>query len=431
MKWILDFAKRLARVDRKGRSRFTTFLSTLGICVGVMTLITVVGVMNGFQMSFIDSIMEISSYHIRAKVPGNQDFEEKLNTQTFNRDIKCVVPFYESQGLITAQKSTEMPVILRGVPQNIREIDSGFNSELKIIRGNFDLSSPQTIVLGSELANSIGAYVGSKVNLLALSGSKDVQLLSQNREFYVSGIFECGYLDINASFAFVGNQNVSEIFGKDADPIYGIKLKDYKKDFSLVQKITKILNKDDYMKDSDIKSWREYNRSFFGALRIEKNILMLLVLLIFIVVGINIYNGMRRLVFERKSEIAILNALGGSKKDVQSIFVFQGLLNGVKGSLCGLVLGLLITLNMKSVFIGVSKVLYFFEWLFTSIFAPSNAMYIQENPMFKVYASIPARVLPAEVILICVFGIASPLIACWLASKNVLRMNVAEVLHDE
>ena len=97
MKWILDFAKRLARVDRKGRSRFTTFLSTLGICVGVMTLITVVGVMNGFQMSFIDSIMEISSYHIRAKVPGNQDFEEKLNTQTFNRDIKCVVSPWPSQ----------------------------------------------------------------------------------------------------------------------------------------------------------------------------------------------------------------------------------------------------------------------------------------------------------------------------------------------
>ena len=93
--------------------------------------------------------------------------------------------------------------------------------------------------------------------------------------------------------------------------------------------------------NAKVQSWRDYNKSFFGALRVEKNMLLLLVALIFVVVAINIYNGMRRLVFERKSEIAIFSAIGASTKQIKAIFIMRGFTTGVLGSIVGVILGLL------------------------------------------------------------------------------------------
>lgn len=426
MKWILEISRRFAKVNRKGKSNVTGVLSTIGLCIGVMTLITVMGVMNGFQMSFIDAIMEISSYHLRITEIEEKDVQNLISENEYiSKNISSVVPFYESQGLIVGRKNREVPVLIRGIPEQIMQIDDGFKRELKMIRGSFSLDEEDTIVLGSELANSIGVYVGSEVSLLALSGGKDVPLFSKNRKFYVSGIFESGYLDINSTYAFVGSKACSKLFGEYSSPVYGIKLVDSKKDLNVKEKIL------EQNPDIKVTSWREFNRTFFGALRIEKNIMMLLVLLIFLVVGVNIYNGMRRLVYERKSEISILNALGGSKKQIHAIFIFQGLSTGIIGSLSGLILGLIITSNMDYIFIGLSRLLYGLEYFFTMIFSPSNLLNVQENPMFSVYAAIPARVNFGEIFFITAFGIISPLIAVFLASKNVLKMNIAEVLHDE
>ncbi len=426
MKWILEISRRFAKVNRKGKSNVTGVLSTIGLCIGVMTLITVMGVMNGFQMSFIDAIMEISSYHLRINEIEEKNVQNLISEDEYiSQNISSIVPFYESQGLIVGRKNREVPVLVRGIPEHIMQLDDGFKRELKMIRGSFSLDEEDTIVLGSELANSIGVYVGSEVSLLALSGGKDVPLFSKNRKFFVSGIFESGYLDINSTYAFVGSKACSKLFGEHTSPVYGIKLVDPKKDMNVKEKIL------EQNPDIKVTSWREFNRTFFGALRIEKNIMMLLVLLIFLVVGVNIYNGMRRLVYERKSEIAILNALGGSKKQIHAIFIFQGLSTGIIGSLSGLILGLIITSNMNYIFIGLSRLLYAFEYFFTMIFSPSNLLNVQENPMFSVYASIPARVNFGEIFLITSFGIISPLIAIFLASKNVLKMNIVEVLHDE
>ena len=168
-----------------------------------------------------------------------------------------------------------------------------------------------------------------------------------------------------------------------------------------------------------------------GTLRIEKDMLKLLVGLIFIVVAINIYNGMRRLVFERRNEIAILSALGGKKWEIKSIFITRGLLTGLIGSISGVILGLLISMNTDHVFNAVAKVMYFFQYIITAITNPQNLMYVAENSTYSLYASIPARIFPGEVFAISLFGILAPLFASWAASKNVLKMTVSEVLHNE
>ena len=159
--------------------------------------------------------------------------------------------------------------------------------------------------------------------------------------------------------------------------------------------------------------------------------LLLLVAIIFVVVGINIYNGMRRLVFERRSEIAILSAIGADNKDIKTIFIIRGLTTGIIGAFAGVILGLLISVNTEFLFNAAAKVMFRFQYIFTAIFNRQNLMYVQENSSYAVYANIPARVFFREVVMIALFGIISPLLASWAASKNVLKMTVAEVLHNE
>ena len=419
--WIYFVSRRFSSVDRKGRSAVTGFLAALGIALGVMTLITVLGVMNGFQMTFVDAIMEISSCHIQVSGVDDTNKAEFLRFCEKNKNIVAADGFYESQALITGGRGREASAIIRGVESGIMERDKGFAKELHIVGGAFDLTEADFIVFGSYLAQSLGVNIGGTVNLLAMSGGNDVALISQNREFRVTGIFECGYADINSSFAFISDAAAKANFGSGSQLKYGIKLLRRNSDIKAAADIEAAFP------NVKAQSWREFNRSFFGTLRIEKNILMLLVFLIFVVVGINIYNGMRRLVFERAEEISVLSALGASEKEIKSIFIMRGFI----GSLAGTAAGLFLCVNIGAVFMGISHIMFFVEYVAALLFSPQNAAFIYENPMYRVYASIPARFYFSEVLAVSLFGLAAPLFAALQASKNVLKMNVAEVLHDE
>lgn len=423
LKWINFVSKRFSKVDRSGRTAVTSTLSSLGVCFGVLALIVVISVMNGFQMEFIDAIMEISSYHVRASEIG--DMDEFVDWCNSDKNVKTVVPFYEAQGLMLSSAGQEGAALVRAIDPGVMEKDPGFAKELKMISGDFDLSEDDYIILGNDLASSIGAKTGGTVTIFALSGSSDVSLFSNQRSFVVKGIFFSNYADINSAYSFISLDAGKKNFGESARQVLGIKIKDNNKDSAFIAKLNE--------KYPDVKaeSWRSYNRAFFGALRIEKNMLMLLVFLIFVVVAINIYNGMRRMVYERREEIAVLTALGSSKRSVQTVFIYKGFMTGITGALPGLILGLLICVNMRSVFLFLSKALYYVQYFITMITAPGNAYMMQENPMFRIYASIPARMVFSEIILIFFFGIFASLSASWFASRQILNVTVAEVLHDD
>ena len=425
IRWISAIARRFARVDRKGRSAVTSRLATLGICFGVMTLTVVMSVMNGFQMSFIDAILEVSSYHLRAvDVPAEKEAALVQACQT-DRHVRSCIPFYEAQALMTGEKGGAIAVNVRAAEESIYFEDKGFQKELALLSGHFDLSGSDSIVLGSSLARNLGVRVGSQVNLLVMSGGSDVDLFSADRVFTVSGIFTTGYGEINNSCAFVGSQAAEKYFGASAKKIWGIKLNKYDDDIRAINSLKKQLG------ELELQSWRSFNRTFFGALRIEKNMLLLLVALIFVVVAINIYNGMRRLVYERRTEIAILSALGARRVGIKSIFIMRGFITGTVGALTGVLLGIIISLNTDIVFTAAAKIMYAISYLVTAITDHANLQYVQENSSYNLYASIPARIFPGEVIAITLFGIFSPLIASWAASRNVLKMQVSEVLHNE
>ena len=422
--WIFEISRRFSRVDRKGRSQATSKLATLGICFGVMTLIVVMSIMNGFQMSFIDSIMEISSYHIRVSDLNDEQFLDLYEACDSNKNVLSVTGFYEAQTLMAAENEREQAALIRAVDPSIYWTDKGFARELKMISGSFVLDN-NSIVLGSTLARKLSVRPGDKVNLFVLSGSDDVELFSSDRIFTVSGIFTCGYSEINSSYSFISLSDGMKYFGNDAKLVYGIKIKDSNSDLHIINALKKSVP------DCKYQSWREYNKTFFGALRIEKNMLLILVAIIFLVVGINIYNGMRRLVFERRNEIAILSAIGAESSKIQSVFVIRGFITGIVGSFSGVILGLLISINSSFVFTFASKIMYGVQYIITAFFNPENLMFVHENSLYAVYAGIDAKIILSEIIMIALFGIASPLFASWAASRNVLKLTVAEVLHDE
>lgn len=423
-KWINFVNNRFSLVDKKAGSSVTTKLSTLGICFGVMTLIVVLSVMNGFQMEFIDSIIHLSSYHAQVTSVNSENISNVENFLNSNKSVVSYVKFKDAQGLITDENGKEETCLIRALQEDVCQIDKSFAKEINCIYGEIDFSDDDGIILGSRLAKSLGVHVGSKVNLFALSGSGDTSLISNDRVFNVIGIFACGYADINSSYAFINLNSADKYFGS-TETVYGIKLnnqnadKRFQKDFK------------QNIKDCKISVWRDYNRSFFSALRIEKNMLLFFVVMIFIVVAINIFNSIRKLVYERRIEISTLLSLGGHYKSIRNIFVFRGLFIGLKGSLSGLVLGLILSLNIKTVFILISKIQFFFTYIFTKIFNPSSVKYLSENSMWYVYSSIPAKIIPAEVVFITVFGIFSCVFAAWIASSNILKMKIVEILNEQ
>lgn len=422
--WIFYVSRRFAKVDSTGRYAINSFFASAGIAFGVTALIVIISVMNGFQMGYIDSIMEISSFHVRVENPSkNFDFGEL--EVSVAKEIRSYIPMYEAQTLMVGNGSRQYPALIRGVPHNILETDSGFAKELEMVTGNFNLITPNSCVLGSTLARRLGVRVGDTVNLLALSGSSETDLFSSNRNLTVVGTFTSGYSEINQTFAFVSLGTASSLLGEEVLPLTCIKLQNQNQDARIIAKIQ------NEMPELNCESWRSYNRSFFGALKIEKNVLMLLSFMIFVVVAINIYNSMRRLVYERREEIAILQALGSSKKEARFIFTLQGLLTGLKGSIPGLILGLLICFNMENVFLAFSWIMAKLTYLFNLIANPENAAYIASNSIYMYYSKIPARVVASEVIAITLFGILASYFAALLASKNITKSTISEVLRDE
>jgi len=420
--WILFVSRRFARVDGRGKNALTSFLASAGIAFGVMTLIVVMAVMNGFQSGYIESILELSSFHVRSYPVSQTETAALVDFLKDSSLVRGFSPFAEAQALSVGKSGRQEAAFIRFVPENILETDEGFANQISLQAGSFDLSGGK-VVIGSRLARVLGVGVGDTVSLLALSGSSDTELLSASRIFTVSGIFSCAYADINASFMFFSLDTAKRL---SVSPlVYGIKLNKIAQDGKFIHALKQSVP------GVRAESWRTYNKSFFGALKTEKNILMMLVFIIFVVVAVNIFNAMRRMIFERREEISVLSALGARPFYIQAVFLMQGLLIGLGGAVPGLLFGMLISVRMESVFFIISKTMYYIQYALIFVFNPANLVFLTENSMFMFYAQIPARMFFGETAVITLFGILSALISSYAASKHILKLSIAEVLRYE
>jgi lipoprotein-releasing system permease protein len=424
--WVLFVA---SRYIFKGRGS-SPVLAVLGIAVGVLALIVIIAVMNGFQLGFIESILEVSSYHLRVESFDQDKIDEIQAVLLGISGVKAAVPFKEYQAIAKGRRLAQQTVFIRGLKENTLEMDKAMKGRLDFEEGSFDISASRNVLLGAELSHRLGLGVGDEVTLFSLTG-----ILSQEdgNSFngFVTGIFRTGYYEYDCSWVFFNMENTS-FLQNECDLKLGIKLTNRFLDKTALEQAEKKLSS---YKGIKLSSWRDYNRSFFGALRTEKLFMFILVGLIFIVVGLNIFQAQRRSVLQRREEIGLLRAVGGTQSAVRFVFVLDGAIIGLTGASIGLFIGLAVALNTTGFFSLVEKIVNWFidmmnilAGLFGIGMAGNFAVF---SPTIFYIKEIPSRILPFEAALIFMFGFLSALVAAWFASQKISKIQPAEVLRYE
>ncbi|MCE1196732.1 ABC transporter permease, partial [bacterium] len=341
---LLFAATRWGFSSRRRMSLSAMILASAGIAAGVTALIVVLGVMGGLQQGYIDSILEISSFHLRASL-GQECPPATLEAIRSLPGVSSALQFRETHLLATGPSGATLTLNVRALPAGSERDDPSLFAALGLPR-RATLPQRGAIVLGKEAAASLGAEPGAEVELLGMSQSAEEGVVPVKARTLVGSTFSSGYYEFDAGLGFVALEEPSslkEAFAS-ASPIIGIKLKNRYADYRAAAAVAKVLPA-----GSEILSWRDYNRSFFGALRTEKAMMMLLVSLIFIVVGINIFHAMRRVIASKMTDIAVLKACGATDRDIRLIFVIEGLAVGLAGAAAGAALGLSLCANINGI----------------------------------------------------------------------------------
>jgi len=433
-KWIWFIAARY--IFRKEKKSPSPVLSILGIATGVLALIVIIAVMNGFQLGFIESILELSSYHVRV---GPLDATAAEDTAAAALDIpgiEAAVPFREFQALVRGRRGGQLAALVRGLPVDALQRDAGMAGRLDFEEGAFDLSNERHILLGAELARRLGVRMGDEITLYSIpslfsAGDNEAGGLIT---FIVAGIFRTGFYEYDTGWGFVTIASAAAFC--DTGPTLGIKLKNRFHDQRALELVRGGLENKPGLEGAAFSSWRDYNRSFFGALRTEKLFMFILVGLIFIVVALNIYQSQRRAVLEHREDIGLLRAVGGGERAVQLVFVCDGAIIGFTGAVSGLILGLLIASNISGFFTIIEKIVNSIIHMgntIANIFNADGAVggFSFFSPAVFYIKEIPSRIIPHEAVIIFMFGFLSALLAAWFASRKVSRILVAEVLRYE
>jgi lipoprotein-releasing system permease protein len=424
--WVLFVA---SRYIFKGRSS-SPVLAVLGIAVGVLALIVIIAVMNGFQLGFIESILEVSSYHLRVESFDQNKIDELQAGILEVPGVKAAVPFKEYQAIARGRRSNQQAVLIRGLCEDTLEMDKAMKERLEFEEGFFDISNSRNALLGAELARKLNLGIGDEITLFSLTGI----LSNENESSFngvVTGIFRTGYYEYDCSWVFLNIDNVS-FSQNECALMIGVKLANRFLDKTTLEQTRKKLSSYEGIK---LSSWRDYNRSFFGALRTEKLFMFILVGLIFIVVGLNIFQAQRRSVLQRREEIGLLRAVGGTQRAVRFVFVLDGAIIGLTGASLGLCTGLAVALNIANFFTLVENIVNWFINIINIIAAflgiGMAGNFAVFSPTIFYIKEIPSRILPFEVLLIFMFGFISALAAAWFASRKISKIQPAEVLRYE
>ncbi len=428
MIWVPFVAQRL--LSRRGRGTGISVLSALGIGAGVMTLISVLGVMNGFQMTTIESILELGSYHIRVETPPEIETGSLLAQLRESELVMTAVPFFEVQTLAHGFWPDPQGVVIRAVSPGWPAGDPGAAQRLAVESGTFDLSRPGTVVLGTELARALGLRVGDPVQVMHLSSSGGAP---RDAELYVTGIVRSGYLDYDRNWAFTSIATARSQLDASDPEIVGIKLHNRFEIDRATADIRQILrqNAENVGTEEQIVSWREFNAGIFGALRVEKTMMILLIGLIFVVVGTNIFQSLRRGIFERAEDIAILHALGAPSADVRLVFVLEGAIIGMTGAVLGTVSGLFIAYNINEVFRVAEFVVNIVLSIAAFLRGGSASRMSIFSPAYFYLTDVPVTVFAGEAVGIATAAVATSLAAAYGAVRRIGRYRPSEILRDE
>ena len=399
----------------KRRNHFISFISIasmIGIAIGVMALIVVLSVMNGFQKELRARILGVASHVQISGVDGRlAGWQEVARQASADPDVVAAAPYVSAQGLL-ANRQNVQGALVRGIVPELEDQVADIGQHMR--RGRLtDLRAGEFgMVLGSELAHAVGARVGEKVVLIAPQGQvTPAGILPRIKQFTVVGVFEVGMYEYDAGLALINLADAQKLYRLE-DEVSGVrlKLKDLFDAPEVARRLSRTLHGDLYVTD-----WTRSHANFFRAVQIEKNVMFIILTLIVAVAAFNLVSTLVMAVTDKRADIAILRTLGATPFSIIKIFVVQGSLIGVIGTALGVVGGIAIALNVDVVVPAIEK-------LFRVQFLAKDVYYISE---------LPSDLQVRDVVTVGLMSLLLSLLATLYPSWRASRVNPAEALRYE
>ena len=357
----------------KRRNHFISFISLismLGMGLGVMALIVVLSVMNGFQKE-IRARMLGASPHLEVVANGGRlhDWQVVLDKVAQHPQVSAAAPYLAGQGMLSFGQNVQ-GVMVRGIDSQQESAITELADKMKLGTLNNLRGGEFTIVLGSDLARSLGVQINDKIMLIAPQGQiTPAGMMPRLKQFRVAGVFEIGMAPYDNSLALIHLNDAQKLF-QFGDAVTGIsaKLRDIDLAPSVARELQSELPADLYAND-----WTHQNSNYFRAVQIEKKMMAIILSLIVAVAAFNIVSTLVMAVTDKQADIAILRTLGASPRSIMKIFIVQGVVIGVVGTLLGSLGGIVLALNLD-------VVVPFIERLLGVQFLAKDVYYITDLP---------------------------------------------------
>ncbi len=408
--WRYTRAGRTTR--RNGFISFISGVSMLGIALGVAALIIVLSVMNGFQKEVRDRMLSVVS-HVEIYASGGAalpDLERTMQEAKRNPQVIGAAPFVSAQGLL-ARGEDMKATLVRGIdPTRESEV-----TELGLSLGQAGLSRLVSgefgIILGGELARSLGVRENDKVTLISPSGQiTPAGVVPRLKQMTVVGTFDSGHFEYDSALALMHMDDAARIYRLEGPTGVRLKLRDLHQARTVAAELVKTLSGDVVVRD-----WTRQNRTWFAAVQVEKTMMSIILTLIVAVAAFNLVSTLVMTVTDKRADIAILRTLGASPRSIMGIFVVQGAMVGVIGTLAGLALGLGVAFNIDVIVPALER-------LFNASFLPKDIYLISRMP------SDPQR---GDIVPIALISLVLAFLATIYPSWRASRVNPAEALRYE
>jgi lipoprotein-releasing system permease protein len=412
----LAIGLRYTRAGRRARRRngFISFISGISmasIALGVMALIVVLSVMNGFQKEVRDRMLSVLA-HVEVAAMGGpiEDWQAVERAARAHPEVQAAAPYVNSQGLFSSGE------VVRGAL--VRGIDPAAEPQVSDIAARVrggqlaDLRPGEYgVVLGAELARSLGVRVGEKVTLIAPQGQvTPAGVVPRLKQFTVSGTFESGHYEYDSSLALVHLDDAARLFRTGGPTGVRLKLADMQRAPQVAGELSKSLPPGLMVRD-----WSRQNRTWFAAVQVEKRMMGIILFLIVLVGAFGLVSTLVMTVTEKQSDIAILRTLGASPASIMGIFVVQGAIIGVLGVVFGVGAGLLIANHLDTL-------LPFIERIVGAQLLPKEIYFI---------SSLPSDPRASDIVPIAVLSLVLSLAATLYPSWRAARTRPAEALRYE
>ena len=408
--WRYTRAGRATR--RNGFISFISGVSMLGIALGVAALIIVLSVMNGFQKEVRDRMLSVVA-HVEVYASDGAALPDLVKTLTqvrANPQVVGAAPFVAAQALLARGEDLK-GVLVRGIdpllePQVSDVVQAMSAKQLQALApGSF------AVLLGSELARSLGLRVGDSVTLVAPSGQiTPAGVVPRLKQMTVAGTFDSGHYEYDSTLVLMNLQDSTRIFRLQGPVGLRLRLKDLHQAPEVALQLSTALGSDLMVRD-----WTRQNRTWFAAVQVEKRMMFIILTLIVAVAAFNLVSTLVMTVTDKRADIAILRTLGASPWSIMGIFVLQGAMVGVIGTLSGLGLGLLVAFNIDVIVPAL-------EQLLQTSFLPREVYLISRMP------SDPQQ---ADIVPVLVIALLMAFVATLYPSWRASRVNPAEALRYE